>query len=499
MVWKVGQAPRLWLLALALVACGDDGAGAAAGQETGPCVDGQCLAGLSCLSNFCVDPGGGSTTKVDSTTDAPTTESPTTGPCTPGTTGCQCVIGGCDTGNQCVDGLCEAAIYTTKQISGSGDHTCAVFESGGLRCWGSNAYSLLGLQSKEYIYGDDEPARDAPLVDVGGPVVQVAAGPRHTCALLEGGAVRCWGDNLYGQLGYGHTDQIGDDESPASAGDVSLGGPAISVHVGEFFSCAVMADKTARCWGNHQFTGLGPLATNIGDDDVPSDFPPITMGGPVAELAVGHAQACARLVNGGMRCWGQDTYGSLGYGQVYQPDVDDSTPAELGDIALGATAVQMGVGAIHSCAVVLGGKLRCWGWNRHGQLGYGMSQGEYPTPEQRGDLPVADQVTAVFVGLDNTCSVHAGGELRCWGEGLFGKNANLDMYDYGDDEPVSELMAIPLGGAVTSVAVGQAQVCALLTNKAVRCWGLGKLLGYGKDSDIGDNEYPEVAGDVPLE
>ena len=61
-------------------------------------------------------------------------------------------------------------------------------------------------------------------MNVGGVVTQIAVGGRHTCALLNTGNVRCWGDNGYGELGYGHTNTIGDDESPVSAGNVDVGG-----------------------------------------------------------------------------------------------------------------------------------------------------------------------------------------------------------------------------------------------------------------------------------
>ena len=50
----------------------------------------------------------------------------------------------------------------------------------------------------------------------------VSAGDGHTCAILADAKVRCWGRGNLGRLGYASEDHIGDDETPASAGDVQL-------------------------------------------------------------------------------------------------------------------------------------------------------------------------------------------------------------------------------------------------------------------------------------
>ena len=52
---------------------------------------------------------------------------------------------------------------------------------------------------------------------------KIDSGPEHTCAILEDGGVRCWGRGDYGRLGYGSMNNVGDDELPGSLGAVYLG------------------------------------------------------------------------------------------------------------------------------------------------------------------------------------------------------------------------------------------------------------------------------------
>ncbi len=92
------------------------------------------------------------------------------------------------------------------------------------------------------------------------------------CALLSGGSARCWGRGQFGVLGYGNVDDIGDDETPASAGDITVGGPVAQIATGEA-TCALLTNSAVRCWGN----GLdGPLGysntTLVGDDETPASF-----------------------------------------------------------------------------------------------------------------------------------------------------------------------------------------------------------------------------------
>jgi alpha-tubulin suppressor-like RCC1 family protein len=159
------------------------------------------------------------------------------------------------------------------QVAAGVYHTCALLAGGSVRCWGTNTNFQLGISGEPITtaYGDDEAAAMAPLVDVGGIATQIACGYFHTCALLSTGAVRCWGQNTYGQLGYPNTVAVGDNEPPSTAGDVDLGGIALEITAGQNHTCARLADGHVRCWGRGEDGRLGyGNPDNIGDNEPPS-------------------------------------------------------------------------------------------------------------------------------------------------------------------------------------------------------------------------------------
>jgi len=110
-----------------------------------------------------------------------------------------------------------------------------------------------------------------PAVDLDNEkATQIVAGWRHSCALLGNGEVRCWGRNMFGQLGLGHIHDIGDDpgETPKR---VQIDGSAVMIAAGGEFACALMDNDALRCWGENESgqLGLGPMK-KIGDDEFPS-------------------------------------------------------------------------------------------------------------------------------------------------------------------------------------------------------------------------------------
>lgn len=221
----------------------------------------------------------------------------------------------------------------TAQLCTGADHTCAVLESGDVYCWGTGASGALGNGDIDDVW---DPLTKGP-VDVGGSATRVACGYYHTCALLDTGDIVCWGGNDHGQLGYGSTEKIGDDETPASVGTVDVGAEVTQVSAGSNHTCAVIEGGDVKCWGQGADGALGYGNTDdIGDDETPASVGTVDVGAAVVLIDSGQAYNCVLTTLGTVRCWGMDGAGELGYG--LGPGVtyigDDETPASMGDVPL---------------------------------------------------------------------------------------------------------------------------------------------------------------------
>ena len=371
------------------------------------------------------------------------------------------------------------------QITAGTDHTCALLDTGVVRCWGWGGLSQLGYGNISSI-GDNETPADAGDVDVGGAVVQIDAGHAHTCAVLDTGAVRCWGSGGFSNLGYGNTSNIGDNETPATAGDVDVGGTVAQIASGTFHTCALLDTGAVRCCGAG---GAGRLGYNnaiaVGDNETPAtayaSLPnggDVGVGGTVAQIAVSKHHTCALLDTGAVRCWGLGTNGRLGYATTTNIG-DDETPADAGDVDVGGTVAQIVAGEEHTCALLDTGAVRCWGVGGSGRLGYGNDNniGDDETPASAGDVAVGGTVVQIDAGGFHTCALLDTGAVRCWGAGGAGRLGYGNTLNIGGNAtPASAYASMPnggnvdIGGIAVQIATGS-HTCALLDTGAVRCWG----------------------------
>ncbi len=316
------------------------------------------------------------------------------------------------------------------QVTVGAGHTCTLLETGNVYCWGWNESGQLGYGHTDDIGDDEIPAR-VDNVDVGSLVTQIAAGSSHTCALLEGGQVHCWGENNRGQLGYGHTETIGDDETPASADNVNFDSTVIQIVAGSYHTCVLLeGSQVVRCRGTSHGSRL--------------DFAP----GTVTQIAAGYSHTCALLEDGQVHCWGVNDRGQLGYGPT-EIIFGDETLTGIGGVDLGSRVTQIAAGPSHTCALLEGGRLRCWGANDRGQLGYGHTDdiGDNETLTGVGDVNLGSAVTQIAAGGAHTCALLEGGQVRCWGWNEYGQLGYGHRWNVSNREPV-DLGNIDAGGRV---------------------------------------------------
>jgi alpha-tubulin suppressor-like RCC1 family protein len=413
-------------------------------------------------------------------------------------------------------GRAEQAASQAKRLpaghlaSGSA-HTCVILAGGSVRCWGSGADGRLGYGNTSSIGDDEHPDSIGPVnLGPGRKALALAAGAKHTCAILDTRRVSCWGAGDGGRLGYGNTAAIGDNETPGSAGTVDLGAnrTALAIAAGDSHTCAILDTGAVRCWGLNSAGQLGYGHTSpIGDDEPPGAVAPVSLGPgrKAVAIATGGFHTCAILDTGAVRCWGFAVFGQLGYGNT-DPIGNDEHPASVTPVDLGANrkAVAIAAGYSHTCTILDTRAVRCWGRGTDGELGLGNTSwiGDDETP---GGFPTVNvgagrKAVAIAVGAAHTCAILDTGAVRCWGAGFDGQLGYGNTARIGDDEPPASVGPVNVGAGRKVIAVGGGdhQTCALLDTGRVRCWGQGGggQLGYPNTGKVGDDEHPAAAGPV---
>ncbi len=350
----------------------------------------------------------------------------------------------------------------TVQVSAGGQHTCARSAAGGAQCWGWNTDGQLGVDRLSLRLA---PTRVAGL-DSG--VSAVATGETHGCALTAGGAVKCWGANLNGELG-----DASNRIRFTPVDTVGLGSGVRAISAGSGASCAITTQRGVRCWGAN-FDGRLGNGQTLGSN-VPVDV--VGLGADAEAITQGREFGCARLSGGAVKCWGRNEFGQLGNGDTQ----DRLTATAVDGLSVGAS--DLSAGYYHACAVVAGGGIRCWGNNQFGQLGDGSFVDRTRPVAVTG---LSGPAIAVGTGIAHSCALLQGGAVQCWGGASFGTTL-------GDGSPDDR--AVPgdvpaLRSGVVEISLGGFHSCARLSTGALQCWGAG--------GPIGDNAQVHRPTPVPV-
>jgi len=255
---------------------------------------------------------------------------------------------------------------------------------------------------------------DAVDLGTGRTATAITAGDEHTCAILDNSSVKCWGENSYGQLGQGDTDDRGDGSASGGMGDrlpaveLGPGRTATSITIGTGYTCVLLDDNSVKCWGRSHVGQLGIEKTatrgdepNEMGDDLEKVYLDSNSGDSflrtATAIAAGNFHTCAIRDNSSIKCWGLNDSGQLGIVYESQHDGDDGGPNNLlyldrgSEVDLGAGRTPRGIAAgdSHTCAMFDNASIKCWGGNAFGQLGLGDTNNRGDNSSEMGDnLPV---------------------------------------------------------------------------------------------------------------
>eukprot|EP01083_Nonionella_stella_P312012 1114416_1 len=211
-------------------------------------------------------------------------------------------------------------------ITSDATHSDCVVLNGKMKCFGRNTYGQLGLGDTNH-RGDsvNEMGNYLPEVDLGTDfnVTQIVGNPGSKCALSSLNQVKCWGLNNHGQLGYGHTNSRGSsgNQMGNNLPIVDVGFNVIQLAGGQEHTCAISVLNTVKCWGRNTYgqLGLGDLLSRgDGVNEMGNDLPEVDLGTDFNAILIGACQfhTCAVSTLNIVKCWGSNTYGQLGLGDT---------------------------------------------------------------------------------------------------------------------------------------------------------------------------------------
>lgn len=341
---------------------------------------------------------------------------------------------------------------SATQIAAGSQHACVLTTSGAVQCWGKNDYGQIGNGPSGGLAVNDTPQSPA----IAGGTAAISAGGYHSCALSNNGAVQCWGDNTVGALGKGNTTS---SSSPVPVSGLNAG--VIAIAAGGYHTCALGSAGGVWCWGSNSSGQLGNGSTT-------DSYTPVAVVGlpaGVVALAAGEMHTCALTANGGVWCWGFNSYYQLG-----NTNGNSAVPVAVAGLPA-VTAIA--AGSDHNCVLTSSGGVQCWGFNNQGQLGNGSTTWSAAPVAVSG---LSAGVTAIGSGqyADHTCAVQSG-SLWCWGYNDSGQLGDGSTNDSNVPVHVSGLY----NGAV-AVAAAQHSTFLLTTAGGVQSWG------YNADGELGN-------------
>jgi uncharacterized protein YjdB/alpha-tubulin suppressor-like RCC1 family protein len=379
------------------------------------------------------------------------------------------------------EGVRDSVMVTSRvlvftEVHAGPESACALTTLGDAWCWGANTTSELGQA------GVFDTTLAIP-VSGGLTFTTLTHGGKYTsniddgaygCGIAAGGALHCWGNNYRGQLGTGSASSTPADSPQAVSGGLTFA----KVSAGNRHACGITADSTAYCWG------LNELTYALGDSTQVNRHVPTMVAGGHKWIAIsaGHDFTCGLVANGSAFCWGNDVRGQLGNGLTPPAQCNEGSffCASPAPVVGGLTFTQISAGQSHACGVATDSESYCWGHNVYGQLGRGdISAGEHAGFHTPQVVTGGHDFVYVSAQQDFTCAITAAGAAYCWGMNGSYELGNGTTTMSGS--PVAVVGAPPM--ATLSSRGGNAlSTCGMSIAGEAWCWGPNELirgLGFG--------------------
>ena len=372
------------------------------------------------------------------------------------------------------------------QIATGFEHSCALTAEGEVWCWGGNAFGQLGDGSTQASAVPVRVSTATPGFD-GDNVVAIDVRGAHSCALTEAAEAFCWGWNESGQLGTGDMAPR-TVPTPVGTGVAGFDGVGVAeIVAGTYHTCAVTAAGRAFCWGSNFFgqLGDGSRMNRLLPTPVSIETPGFGVRN-IATINAGVDHSCAVTTRGRAFCWGNNENGGIGDGTRETRTVPTPVSTDPRGFTIRNIAAIDG-GNKFSCALTDVGRAFCWGWNFRGGIGDGtLDDRLIPTGVDRSTRGFRlRNIAAISTGDIHACALNTLGRAYCWGENRDGRLG--DATTTVRTVPVAVDTRRPRFGVrnIASISAGGRHSCAVTTGGQAFCWGSNTQgqLGDGSGRD----------------
>lgn len=332
-----------------------------------------------------------------------------------------------------------------SQVAVSTNFACGITKTSQLRCWSSWASDLLKAP---------DPIEFQSISKT--RFTEIKSGNNHICALSRDKHLYCLGANSFGQLA---ANDIYKD-SIITPTLVAKGDQFLAVYLGPETTCAIPItnQRVVKCWGKNadRFSSLPRQFLNSPNDTI-------------RELAIGTEHICA-LTTLSFYCWGDNSKGQLGYEpsniDLNRIDHIVSRPINVKD---NVEYISVKVGLTHTCGITQGNKLKCWGSNSKGKLGIGnIAKDLDPTNFTPTFVDPKHKYKSLALGSSHSCAVNLEGHLRCWGNNQYGQ---LGLPSSSADEVLPSPIPVDPEVKFLKVVAADDISCGLTQLHKIKCWG----------------------------